>query len=107
MNPLLRLLTRDFLFIGKNIVSEKLVSEKRVGFYWPKNPFPHIFSNQKDQYFKKSLICAGGNRFLQFFQILVPMEAVFQSIEILFCNEFFILVSGNGFSVNYKPCTFI
>ena len=62
MNALLRLLARDFLFIGKNIVSEKLVSEKRVGFYWPKNPFPHIFSNpllklERPIFLKKSYLC--------------------------------------------------
>ena len=32
------------------------------------------------------------------------MEAVFQSSEIAFFNKSFILASGNGFSVNCKPC---
>ena len=45
--------------------------------------------------------------FIFFFQILIRMEVTFRSSEIEFFKEFFILSSGNRFSINYKLCTFI
>ena len=35
------------------------------------------------------------------------MEVAFQSSEIAFFKESFVLASGNGFSINYKLCAFI
>ena len=42
-----------------------------------------------------------------FFQILTQTEVAFRFSEIAFLRESFILVSGNGFSINCKLCAFI
>ena len=76
-NPLLRPVATDILFSGNYILS-----------------FKNLFFSRK-------------NRFLQFFQTLIRMEAAFWSNEIVFLNESFILANGNGFSVNHRPCAFI
>ena len=35
------------------------------------------------------------------------MDAVFRSSEIVIFNESSMMARGNGFSINYKSCTFI
>ena len=82
----------DFRFSGNDILSF---------IYF----FENVLAITERPVLKKNLISARGNRIL-FLQTLIRMEAVFRYSEIVFFNECFILGSGNGSSVNYKPCAF-
>ena len=68
----------------------------------------HYYNIREANIYKKDLISARRNHFLQFFfQILTRMEVAFRSSKIAFFKQSFILASGNGFSINYKLCAFI
>ena len=59
--------------------------------------------------FLKNLVFASVEEtvFLNIFQTLTQMEVAFLSSEIAFFKEPFMLNRGNGFSINYKICSFI
>ena len=78
MNPLLRPVATDFLFSGNDILS----------FIF----FEKIIAIRGRPILKKNYICQ-QNHFLQVFQALIRMEAVFRSTEICFStNSLFQLV---------------
>ena len=75
----------DFLFSGNDILS--------FTFFWE-----IIIAIRGRPIFLKNLVSARRH----FFQIMIRMEVAFQSSEIAFFEESFILASENGFPVNYK-----
>ena len=78
----------------KYVLSECFITASGNGFsvQWKRYSFIHIFLEtiiavRGRPIFKKNLISAGGNRFLQFMQILIRMEVLFGLVKSYFSRN--------------------